>query len=45
MIITRRDVFKAGGAVAFGTLLPLQALALGQMETAIRTIIGRHQPT
>src|SRR4051812_34021970 len=40
MIITRRDVFKVGGVVAFGTVLPLHAFALGQMETAIRQVIG-----
>ncbi|TMJ03937.1 MAG: SoxY-related AACIE arm protein [Alphaproteobacteria bacterium] len=38
--ITRREVFKAGGAVACGAVLPLQAHALGQMETAIRRVVG-----
>src|SRR3954467_9570140 len=38
--ITRRDLMKAGGAVALGAGLPMQASALGQMETAIRNVIG-----
>src|SRR3989440_729936 len=38
--ITRRDVLKAGSVVAVGAALPMQANALGQMETAIRHVIG-----
>jgi sulfur-oxidizing protein SoxY len=38
--ITRRDVLKAGSVVALGTAVPGQANALGQMETAIRQVIG-----
>jgi sulfur-oxidizing protein SoxY len=38
--ITRRDVLKAGAVGAFGAALPTQANAVGQMETAIRNVIG-----
>src|SRR2546421_12999524 len=38
--IARRDVLKAGTVAAFGAVLPTQADALGQMETAIRRVIG-----
>src|SRR5947209_625387 len=38
--ITRRDVLKAGSVVALDAALPGQANALGQMETAIRQVIG-----
>jgi len=38
--ITRRDVLKAGAVAAVGAALPKQAVALGQMETAIRSVIG-----
>ena len=38
--ITRRDVLKAGAVAAVGAALPTQASALGQMETAIRSVIG-----
>ena len=38
--IARRDVLKAGTVAAFGAVLPTQANALGQMETAIRRVIG-----
>src|SRR5881394_3698411 len=40
LIITRRDVLKTSGAVALGAALPGQADALGQMETAIRRVVG-----
>ena len=40
LIITRREVLKTSGAVALGAALPGQADALGQMETAIRHVIG-----
>ena len=40
--ITRRDALKAGSAVAIGAALPApaQANTPGQMETAIRRVIG-----
>src|SRR5438034_213102 len=38
--ITRRDVLKAASAAAAGVALPARANALGQMETAIRNVIG-----
>ena len=40
--ITRRDALKAGSAVAIGATLPApaQANTPGQMETAIRRVIG-----
>jgi len=38
--ITRRDVLKAGAVAAVGAALPKQAVALGQMETAIRMVVG-----
>src|SRR3954453_15535799 len=38
--ITRRDALKAGAVAAAGAALPTQAAALGQMETAIRRVIG-----
>src|SRR5436305_4299923 len=38
--ITRRDVLKAGAVAAAGAALPMEAHALGQMETAIRNVIG-----
>ena len=38
--ITRRDVLKVGAVAAAGAALPMQASALGQMETAIRNVIG-----
>ena len=40
LIITRREVLKTSGAVALGAALPGQADALGQMETAIRRVVG-----
>ena len=40
LIITRREVLKTSGAVALGAALPGQAHALGQMETAIRRVVG-----
>jgi len=40
LIITRREVLKTSGAIALGAALPGQANALGQMETAIRRVIG-----
>src|SRR5436309_10898355 len=40
VIITRRDVLTAGAAAAIGAALPTQANAVGQMETAIRMVIG-----
>src|SRR5438270_5621030 len=40
VIITRRDMLTAGAAAAIGAALPTQAAALGQMETAIRNVIG-----
>jgi sulfur-oxidizing protein SoxY len=40
VIITRRDVLTVGAAAALGAALPTQAHALGQMETAIRNVIG-----
>src|SRR6185503_3709331 len=40
--VTRRDALKAGSAVAIGAALPApaQANTPGQMETAIRRVIG-----
>ena len=38
--ITRRDALKAGAVAAAGVALPMRANALGQMETAIRNVIG-----
>src|SRR5947209_17732998 len=38
--ITRRDVLKAGTGAAVVAALPMQANALGQMEIAIRNVIG-----
>jgi sulfur-oxidizing protein SoxY len=38
--ITRRDMLKAGAVAALGPALPKQANALGQMETAIRMVVG-----
>ena len=38
--ITRRDVLKVGAVAAVGAALPTQAFALGQMETAIRNVVG-----
>ena len=40
LIITRREVLTTSGAVALCAALPGQAHALGQMETAIRRVIG-----
>ena len=40
LIITRRGVLTTSGAVALGAALPGQADALGQMETAIRRVVG-----
>ena len=40
LIVTRREVLKTSGAVALGAALPGQADALGQMETAIRRVVG-----
>ena len=40
VIVTRRDVMKAGGGLALAAALPARAYALGQMETAIRNAIG-----
>src|SRR3954465_6276611 len=40
VIITRRDVLTVGAAAALGAALPTQANAVGQMETAIRNVIG-----
>jgi len=40
LIITRREVLKTSGAVALGAALPAHAHALGQMETAIRRVVG-----
>src|SRR5436305_765318 len=37
---TRRDVLKTGGADALVATLPASGNALGQMETAIRRVIG-----
>src|SRR3954447_3862604 len=38
--VTRRDVLKTGSAVVLVATLPAPANALGQMETAIRQVIG-----
>jgi len=38
--ITRREVLKAGAVATLGATLPTQAVALGQMEIAIRNVIG-----
>src|SRR3954462_11668752 len=38
--ITRRDALKAGAMAAAGVALPMRANALGQMEIAIRNVIG-----
>src|SRR4051794_612045 len=40
LIITRREVLRTSGAVALGAALPGRANALGQMETAIRRVVG-----
>src|SRR2546423_931076 len=40
LIVTRRDLLKVGAAAGAGAELPMQASALGQMDTAIRQVIG-----
>jgi sulfur-oxidizing protein SoxY len=40
LIITRRDALKGGGLAVAGAALPARAHALGQMETAIRQVVG-----
>src|SRR5438270_11805534 len=40
LIITRRDALKAGALAVAGATLPARAHALGQMETAIRQVVG-----
>ena len=40
LIITRRDVLTASAAAAVGAALPAQANTPGQMEAAIRNLIG-----